>query len=90
MDRRKFVLLGGAVAVSLARNPSAFASRLGGTGIVGDQIGRPVRTWPVRPEQGLEIGDRSLLRAAHAGALVASGAHPVPRLRRDLFKRSMC
>ena len=31
MDRRKFVLLGGAVAVSLARNPSAFASRLGGT-----------------------------------------------------------
>ena len=59
-----------------------------GRGIVGDEVGGAIRPRPVRPEEGLEIGDRSLLRAAHAGALVASGAHPVPRLRRSRSLRS--
>ena len=44
---------------------------------------------PVQPEEGLEVGGRSSLRAAHAGALVTTRTHSVPRVRRNLAWRSM-
>ena len=49
-----------------------------------DEVRGAKRAGPVGAKEGLEIRGRSPLRAAHAGVLVPTRTHPVPRLRRNL------
>ena len=62
---------------------------LGGSGVVDDQEGGAVRARPVRAEEGLEVGGRSGLGAAHPGALAARARHPEATIRARLRTRSI-